>query len=102
MATETKLKLQPLGDRIVVQALAREEKTASGLYLPDTAQEKPIKGTVLAVGPGKILDNGQLQKIEIKVGDVVLFDKYGGNEVKVDGEDYLIMQERQVIGIFDK
>ena len=102
MATKTKLKLQPLGDRIVVQALAREEKTASGLFLPDTAQEKPIKGTVLAVGPGRILDNGQVQKIEIKVGDIVLYDKYAGNEVKIDGEDFLIMQERQVIGIFDK
>ena len=102
MPTNTKIKLNPLGDRIVVKPIPREEKTASGLFLPDTAQEKPMKGEVLAVGPGRILDSGRIQKVEIAVGDIVLYDKYGGNEVKIEGEDFLIMQERQVIGIFEK
>ena len=102
MATQTKLTLQPLGDRIVVKPLVREEKTASGIFLPDAAQEKPMKGEVLAVGPGRVLDNGNVQKIEISVGDIVLYDKYAGNEVKIEGEDFLIMQERQVIGVFNK
>ena len=96
------MKLKPLGDRIVVKVLEREEKTKGGLFLPDTAKEKPTEGEVIAVGTGKILDNGQKQPVEVKVGDRIIFSKYAGTEVKVDGEDLVIFSERDVLAIVEK
>ena len=95
------MKLKPLGDRIVVKVLEREEKTKSGLFLPDTAKEKPTEGEVIAVGTGKILDNGQKQPVEVKVGDKVIFSKYAGTEVKLDGEEVVIFSERDVLAIIE-
>lgn len=100
MATKT-LTLKPLADRVVVEALPGEEKTAGGVILPDTAQEKPMMGKVLAVGPGKVLDNGKLENMEVKVGDRVLYGKYSGTEVKIEGEKYVILQQRDILGIFE-
>ena len=91
--------IQPLHDRIVVEAASKEEKTASGLYLPDAAQEKPQRGTVIAAGPGKRLDSGQLSALDIKVGDTVLYGKYGGTEVTVDGKDVIILRADDVLGV---
>ncbi|MGI6358931.1 MAG: co-chaperone GroES [Bacillota bacterium] len=93
------MKLQPLADRLVVKALAQEEKTKSGIVLPDTAKEKPQEGEVLAVGPGKVMDNGSRMPMEVKVGDKVIYSKYGGTEVKVDGQEYLILKESDVLAI---
>jgi len=92
-------KLKPLGDKVVVQVLEGEEKTASGIYLPDSAKKKPQEGKVVAVGNGRILDNGERNKLSVKVGDRVLFSKYGGNEVTIDGEEYTILDEDQVYAI---
>lgn len=89
--------LKPLGDRIVVKPITREEQTKSGIYLPDTAKEKPQEGEVIAVGPGKMLENGTIVPLDIAVGDRVLYAKYGGTEVKVDDEEYLILNERDVL-----
>lgn len=94
--------IQPLHDRIIVEAAAKEEKTAGGIILPDTAQEKPQRGTVLAVGPGKRLDSGQLAPLDVKAGDVVLYGKYGGTEVKVDGKDYVILRADDVLGVLEQ
>ena len=91
--------LRPLGDRVVVKALAREAVTKSGIILPDTAKEKPQEGEVLAVGPGKVLDNGKRTVLEVQVGQHVLFAKYAGTEVKIDGEEYLILRESDIMGI---
>ncbi|MFP4482677.1 MAG: co-chaperone GroES [Thermovirgaceae bacterium] len=96
------MKLKPLGDRIVVKVLNQEETTKGGIVLPDTAKEKPQEGEVVAVGSGKVLDNGQKLPLEVKTGDKVLFSKYGGTEVKVEGEEYLILSERDVLAILDK
>ncbi len=93
------MKLKPLGDRIVVKVLSQEEKTRGGIVLPDTAKEKPQEAEVVAVGSGRVLDNGQKMPLEVKEGDKVLFSKYGGTEVKVDGEEYLILSERDVLAI---
>jgi chaperonin GroES len=93
------MNLKPLHDRIIVEAATKEEKTASGLYLPDSAQEKPQRGQVLAVGPGKRLDSGQLAPVDVKVGDVVLYGKYGGTEVTVGGKDYVILRADDVLAI---
>ncbi|MDK2882529.1 MAG: chaperonin GroES [Bacillota bacterium] len=94
--------LKPLGDRIVVKAISAEEKTKGGIVLPDTAKEKPQEGEVIAVGPGRILDNGQRIAPEVKVGDRVIYAKYGGTEVKLDGEEYLILRESDVLAIVEK
>ncbi len=94
-------KIQPLGDRVVVKALARETVTKSGIVLPDTAKEKPQEGEVLAVGPGKVLDNGKRTTTEVKVGERVLFARYAGTEIKIDGEEYLILRESDVMGIVE-
>ncbi|MGI5836479.1 MAG: co-chaperone GroES [Chloroflexota bacterium] len=91
--------LKPLGDRIVVKPLSREEVTKSGIVLPDTAKEKPQEGTVLAVGPGRILDNGQRIAVELKEGDRVLFAKYAGTEFKRDDEELLILSEKDILAI---
>ncbi len=91
--------LRPLGDRVVVKALAREAVTKSGIILPDTAKEKPQEGEILAVGPGKVLDNGKRAALEVQVGQRVLFAKYAGTEVKIDGEEYLILRESDIMGI---
>ncbi|MGI6566965.1 MAG: co-chaperone GroES [Firmicutes bacterium] len=91
--------LKPLADRVVVKAIQQEEKTKGGIVLPDTAKEKPQEGEILAVGPGKLLDNGQRAPMEVKPGDKVLYAKYGGTEVKVDGEEYLIMRESDILAI---
>ena len=91
--------LRPLGDRVVVKALAREAVTKSGIVLPDTAKEKPQEGKILAVGPGKVLDDGKRVTLEVQVGQRVLFAKYAGTEVKIDGEEYLILRESDIMGI---
>ena len=91
--------IQPLHDRIVVEAAVKEEKTASGLYRPDAAQEKPQRGTVIAVGPGKRLDSGQLSALDIQIGDTVLYGKYGGTEVTVDGKDVIILRADDVLAV---
>lgn len=92
--------IKPLGDRIVVQPLEAEEVTKGGIILPETAKEKPHEGKIVAVGRGKVLDNGQIQALELKVGDRILYGKYSGNEIKTkDGKDYLIMREEDVLAI---
>lgn len=96
--TATATKIRPLGDRVVVKVV-KEEKTAGGLVLPDSAQEKPQTGEVVAVGPGKILDNGSRQTVDVQVGDKVLFAKYSGTEVKLDGENYLLIAEKDLLGV---
>jgi chaperonin GroES len=96
------MKLKPLGDRIVVKVLNQEETTKGGIVIPDTAKEKPQEGEVIAVGTGKVLENGQKLPLEVKIGDKVLFSKYGGTEVKVEGEEYLILSERDVLAILEK
>ncbi len=96
------MKLQPLADRVVVKALDREEKTKSGIVLPDTAKEKPQEGEVLAVGPGKVGDDGKRISLEVKVSDRVVYSKYGGTEVKIDGVEYLILKESDILAIVNK
>ena len=90
------MNVKPLSDRIIVKPAEAEEKTASGLIIPDTAKEKPMKGEIVAVGKGKITDDGKEIKLELKVGDKVLYGKYSGTEVTIDGEEYLIMRESDV------
>jgi chaperonin GroES len=94
----TATKIRPLGDRVVVKVV-KEEKTAGGLVLPDTAQEKPQTGEVLAVGPGKVLDNGSRQTVDVAIGDKILFAKYSGTEVKLEGETYLLIAEKDILGV---
>lgn len=96
------MKLKPLADRVVVKALANEEKTKSGIVLPDTAKEKPQEGEVLAVGSGKMGDDGKRIPMEVKVNDRVVFSKYGGTEIKIDGEEYLILKESDILAIVNK
>lgn len=93
--------IKPLHDRIIVEAAPKEERTAGGIILPDTAQEKPQRGKVLAVGPGKRLDSGQLAPVDVKVGDTVLYGKYGGTEVKVNGTDYVILRAEDVLAVLE-
>ena len=93
------MKIKPLSDRVIVKAEAAEEKTASGIILPDTAKEKPQEGEVVAVGPGKISDSGNTIKMTVKVGDKVLYGKYSGTEVTFENEDYLIMKENDIFAI---
>ncbi len=93
------MKIRPLQDRILVKRVEAEQKTASGIIIPDAAQEKPVEGRVVAIGNGKVLDNGTVQKPDVKTGDTVLFGKYSGTEVKVDGEEYLILREDDILGV---
>jgi chaperonin GroES len=95
------MKLKPLGDRLIVRAIDEEETTASGLVLPDTAKEKPQKGTVLAVGAGTRDDDGDRIPLDVSEGDTVLYSKYGGTEIKVDGEDLLVLRESDVLAIVE-
>ena len=95
------MKIRPLNDRVLVKRLEEEEKTKGGIIIPDTAKEKPIQGEVIAVGNGKIMENGEVKPLDVKEGDRVLFGKYAGNEVKIDGEEYLIMREDDILGIIE-
>ncbi|MBF0097458.1 MAG: co-chaperone GroES [Magnetococcales bacterium] len=94
-----KTKIRPLHDRVVVKRSSEEERTASGIIIPDTAKEKPIQGEVLAVGKGAVLEDGKVRPMDVKVGDTVLFAKYAGTEVKLDGEELLIMRETDIMGV---
>lgn len=96
------LKFKPLSDRIVIKPAEAEEKTAAGIILPDTVKEKPVEGTVVAVGPGKVAEDGKVIKLEVKVGDKVLYGKYSGTEVSINNEEFLIMRESDVFGILSK
>ncbi|MCH4179334.1 MAG: co-chaperone GroES [Megasphaera sp.] len=91
--------LKPLGDRVVIRVLEQEEKTASGIFLPDTAKEKPSQGEIVAAGPGKVQDDGKRVALDVKVGDKIIFSKYAGTEVKFEGQDYLIVSERDILAI---
>ncbi|MGE1061290.1 co-chaperone GroES [Megasphaera paucivorans] len=91
--------IKPLGDRVVIRVLEKEEKTASGIFLPDTAKEKPSQGEVIAVGSGKLQDDGTRVAMEVSVGDKIIFSKYAGTEVKVEGNEYLIVSERDILAI---
>jgi len=93
------MKVKPLGDRVVIKVIETEEKTKSGIVLPDTAKEKPQQGEILAVGTGKVLENGQKVPMEVKVGDRVIFSKYAGTEIKIDEQEVLILAEREVLAI---
>ena len=94
-------KIRPLQDRLIVERVESEEKTSSGIYIPDTAKEKPQQGKVLAVGKGKVKEDGTIQPLDLKAGDKILFGKYSGTEIKIDGEDYLIMREDDVLGVVE-
>jgi chaperonin GroES len=96
------MKIRPLQDRVVLKRLEEEQKTKGGIIIPDAAREKPIEGIIVAVGRGKIASDGKLIKMELKEGDKVLFNKYGGSEIKIDGEEYLLLKEDDVIGIIEK
>ena len=96
------INMRPLQDRILVKQLAEEDKTAGGIIIPDTAKEKPHQGKVVAVGDGKKLENGKVKKLDVKAGDLILFEKYAGTAVKLDGEEYMIMREEEILAIIDK
>jgi len=95
------MKIRPLHDRVIVRRLEEERKSAGGIVIPDTAAEKPSRGQVIAIGKGKILDNGDLRTLDVKVGDKVLFGKYSGTEVKVEGEDLVVMREDDIMAILE-
>jgi len=95
------MKLKPLNDRVLVKRLEGEDKTAGGLYIPDTAKEKPSKGEVVAVGPGKTADDGKTIAMTVKAGDTVLFNKYAGTEIKLDGQEHLVMREDDILAIIE-
>ena len=94
-------KIRPLHDRVIVRRLEEERKSAGGIVLPDTAKEKPVQGEVVAAGKGKILENGEVRPLDVKVGDKVLFGKYSGTEVKVDGQDLLVMREEDIMAVIE-
>ncbi|MGV8075329.1 MAG: co-chaperone GroES [Syntrophobacteraceae bacterium] len=96
------MKLRPLNDRVVVKRLEEEQKTAGGIIIPDTAKEKPIQGEVTAVGNGKLMEDGKRQPLDVKVGDRVLFGKYAGTDIKVEGDELLIMREDDILAIVEK
>ena len=97
--TATKVKIQPLGDRVIVKPLELKEVKKGGIIIPDTAKEKPQEGEIIAVGKGKVADDGKLVPMEVKAGDKVLYGKYSGTEVKINDEEYLIMREEDILGI---
>ncbi len=100
-ATASATKLRPLGDRVVIKPTPREEMTKSGIVLPDTAKEKPQEGVILAVGPGRILDDGKREQVDVKEGQKVLYAKYAGTEFKVDGDDLLIVSQKDILAIVE-
>ena len=95
------MNIRPLHDRVVVKRLEEERTSAGGIVLPDSATEKPSEGEIIAAGNGKLLDNGEIRALDVKVGDKVLFGKYSGNEVKIDGEDYIVMREDDIMGVIE-
>ena len=95
------MKIRPLNDRILVKRLEEEEKTAGGIIIPDSAKEKPAEGEIVSVGPGKMNDSGDRVAMDVKAGDRVLFSKYGGTDVKLDGDDFLIMREDDILGVIE-
>jgi chaperonin GroES len=95
------MKIRPLQDRIIVKRVEEEEKTKGGIIIPDTAKEKPIEGKVIAVGNGKVLEDGKVRPLDIKAGDRILFSKYAGTEVKLDGVEHLIMREEDILGVIE-
>jgi chaperonin GroES len=96
------MSIRPLQDRIIIKRVREEEKTKGGIIIPDTAKEKPVEGKVIAVGKGAIQKDGSVRKLEVKVGDLVLFAKYSGSEVKIDGEDHLIIREEDVLAVVER
>jgi chaperonin GroES len=96
------MKIRPLQDRIILKRIPEEEKTKGGIIIPDTAKEKPLEGRVVAVGNGKVLENGKVRPLDIKPGDRVLFIKYAGNEVKINGEEHLMLREDDILGVIEK
>jgi len=96
------MKIRPLQDRVIVKRVEEEEKTKGGIIIPDTAKEKPMEGKVTAVGKGKLLEDGKIHPLDVKAGDRILFAKYGGTEVKIDGEEHLIMKEDDILGVIEK
>ncbi len=99
MSTRIALTIRPLNDHVVIRPANKEEVSAAGVILPDTAKEKPQKGTIVAAGPGRILDSGTRQALEVSVGEEVLYAKYAGTEVKLEGEDYLILSEKDILAV---
>ncbi len=95
------MKIRPLQDRIIVKRVQEEEKTKGGIIIPDTAKEKPIEGKVLAAGNGKVLEDGKVRPLDVKAGDRVLFSKYAGTEIKIEGEEHLIMREEDILGVIE-
>ncbi len=95
------MKIRPLQDRVLVERVEEETKTKGGIIIPDTAKEKPQEGKVVAVGPGKVSDDGKVIKLSVKAGDRILFGKYSGSEIKLDGSDYLIMREDDILGVLE-
>ena len=93
--------VRPLQDRVLVRRIEEEEKTKGGIIIPDTAKEKPVEGKVIAVGNGKVLEDGKVRPLDVKAGDRVLFSKYGGTEIKIDGEEHLIMREEDILGVIE-
>jgi chaperonin GroES len=96
------MKIRPLRDKILVKRLEEEEKSKGGIIIPDTAKERPMEGEIVAIGKGKVLEDGKVQKPEVKVGDRVLFAKYAGTEVKIEGEDHLVVSEDEILGVIEK
>ena len=96
------MRIRPLQDRIVVKRVAEVEKTAGGLYIPDAAKEKPVEGEVIEAGSGKVLEDGKVRPLDVKKGDRILFGKYSGNEIKIDGVEHLILREDEVLGIIER
>lgn len=96
------MKFKPLRDRVLVKYSEEAEKTAGGLYIPDSAKEKPQRGEIVSVGPGKVTDDGKLQSMSVKVGNTILFDKYSGSKVTIDDVEYLIIREEDILGIIEK
>ena len=96
------MKVRPLQDRVLVKRLAEEDKTKGGIIIPDTAKEKPVEGEVIAVGNGKVQEDGTVRKLDVKAGDRILFGKYSGTEVKLDGEEHLILREDDILGVIEK
>lgn len=94
------MNLKPLGDRVIIKVLEEEEKTSSGIVLPDQAKEKPQEGEIKAVGPGRVLDDGKRAEMDVKAGDKVVYSKYAGTEIKIDGEEYLILRQDDILAVF--